>query len=144
MSEKSNKELIAEAISKLSDEQKALMYPPLVRKNFVVRKSWIGRNQVITFDTKATTTKPSVRVTYDHDEVLTAMLPRLTILVTIHRYAFNCEAPRQKRINRLTIKTGGTTPSVFYFFYYAIQSEKRKRAGYVEKKIIYLKFNSNN
>ena len=80
MSEKSNKELIAEAISKLSDEQKALMYPPLVRKNFVVRKSWIGRNQVITFDTKATITKPSVRVTYDHDEVLTAMLPRLTIM----------------------------------------------------------------
>ena len=34
MSEKSNKELIAEAISKLSDEQKALMYPPLVKREY--------------------------------------------------------------------------------------------------------------
>ena len=77
---KSNKEIIAEAISKLSAEEKALIYPPMERKNFVVRKGWMGRNQVISFNTKATKTKPSVKVTYDHDEVLTAMLPRLNLM----------------------------------------------------------------
>jgi hypothetical protein len=76
----SNQELITQAISKMSNEEKALIFPPLERKNFVVRKSWLGRNQVITFDTKATKTKPSVRVTYNHDEVLQAMLPKLNIM----------------------------------------------------------------
>lgn len=76
----SNQEIIAKAISKLSDEEKAAIYPPVFRKNFVVRKGWMGRNQVITFDTKPTKTKPSVRVTYNHDEVLEAMLPRLSLM----------------------------------------------------------------
>ena len=76
----SNQEIIAKAISKLRDEEKAAIYPPLFRKNFVVRKGWMGRNQVITFDTKPTKTKPSVRVTYNHDDVLEAMLPRLNLM----------------------------------------------------------------
>jgi hypothetical protein len=70
-----NKELLAEAISKLSKEELNAIYPPIVRQNFVVRKSWLGRNQVITF-----TNKKNVKVTYNHDEVLNLMLPKLSIM----------------------------------------------------------------
>ena len=72
---KSNKELLVEAIANLSDEQKALIYPPIQRANFVVRKSWLGRNQTITF-----INNKNQRVTYNHDEVLNAMLPKLSIM----------------------------------------------------------------
>ena len=70
-----NKELIAKAISKLSKEELNAIYPPIKRQNFVVRKNWLGRGQVITF-----TNKKNVEVTYDHDEVLNLMLPKLSIM----------------------------------------------------------------
>ena len=70
-----NQELITQAISKMSNEEKALIFPPITRKNFVVRKSWLGRNQVITFINN----KDQV-VTYNHDTVLEAMLPKLNIM----------------------------------------------------------------
>ncbi len=72
---KSNKELLVEAISKLSPEDLALIYPPIQRANFVVRKSWFGRNQVITF-----INNKNQRITYNHDEVLKVMLPKLSIM----------------------------------------------------------------
>jgi len=70
-----NQELITNAIANMSNEEKALIFPPIERKNFVVRKSWLGRNQIITF----TNNKNQV-VTYNHDEVLNAMLPKLSIM----------------------------------------------------------------
>ena len=70
-----NKELINQAISNMSDSDKTQVFPPITRKNFVVRKSWLGRNQVITF----TNNKQQV-VTYNHDEVLNVMLPKLSIM----------------------------------------------------------------
>jgi hypothetical protein len=70
-----NKELIAQAISKLSPEELAAIYPPIARANFVVRKSWLGRNQVITF-----VNNKNQRITYNHDEVLKVMLPKLSIM----------------------------------------------------------------
>jgi hypothetical protein len=70
-----NKELLQNAIAKLSQEELALIYPPIERANFVVRKSWLGRNQVITF-----VNKKNQRVTYNHDEVLNVMLPKLSIM----------------------------------------------------------------
>ncbi len=76
----SNQELITNAIANMSNEEKAAIFPPITRANFVVRKNWLGRNQVITFNTKATKTKPSVQVTYNHDEVLEVMLPKLNIM----------------------------------------------------------------
>ena len=76
----SNQELITNAIANMSNEEKSLIFPPINRANFVVRKNWLGRNQVITFNTKATKTKPSVQVTYNHDEVLKVMLPKLNIM----------------------------------------------------------------
>lgn len=71
----SNKELIAQAIAKLSPEELAAIYPPIERQNFVVRKNWLGRNQVITF-----VNNKNQRVTYNHDEVLKIMLPKLSIM----------------------------------------------------------------
>ena len=72
---KSSKELISEAIAALSPEQLALIYPPIERANFVVRKSWLGRNQIITF-----VNNKNQRITYNHDEVLKVMLPKLSIM----------------------------------------------------------------
>jgi len=72
---KTNKELLTEAIAKLSPEDLALIYPPIERANFVVRKAWLGRNQVITF-----VNNKNQRVTYNHDEVLKVMLPKLSIM----------------------------------------------------------------
>ena len=72
---KTNKELLQEAIAKLTPEELALIYPPIERANFVVRKSWYGRNQTITF-----INNKNQRVTYKHDEVLDVMLPRLSIM----------------------------------------------------------------
>lgn len=71
----SNKELIAQAIAKLSPEELALIYPPIQRQNFVVRKNWLGRNQIITF-----VNNKNQRITYNHDEVLKVMLPKLSIM----------------------------------------------------------------
>lgn len=72
---KTSKELIADAIAALTPDQLALIYPPIERANFVVRKSWMGRNQVITF-----VNNKNQRVTYNHDEVLAVMLPKLSIM----------------------------------------------------------------
>ena len=71
----SNQELITNAIAKMSNEEKALIFPPINRKNFVVRKSWLGRNQMITF----VNNKNQV-LTYNHDIILEAMLPKLSIM----------------------------------------------------------------
>ena len=72
---KTGKELLADAIAALTPEQLALIYPPIQRANFVVSKSWLGRNQVITF-----VNNKNQRVTYNHDDVLNVMLPKLSIM----------------------------------------------------------------
>jgi hypothetical protein len=71
----SNQELITQALTNMSNEEKAKIFPPITRKNFVVRKSWLGRNQVITF-----INNKNQEVTYNHDEVLKVMLPKLNIM----------------------------------------------------------------
>lgn len=71
----SNKEIMQQAIANMTDEQKAEVFPPIERKNFVVRENWLGRNQVITF-----TNNKNQRVTYNHDEVLKLMLPKLKLM----------------------------------------------------------------
>lgn len=72
---KTNKELLQEAIAKLSPEELAAIYPPMVKKNFVVRQSWYGRNQIITF-----TNNKGKTITYNHDVALDIMRPRLSIM----------------------------------------------------------------
>ena len=71
----SNQELITQALTNMSNEEKALILPPITRKNFVVRESWLGRNQTITF-----VNNKNQEVTYNHDEVLKVMLPKLNIM----------------------------------------------------------------
>ena len=68
-------EMITQAIANMSNEQKAEIFPPITRKNFVVRSTWMGRNQGITF-----VNNKNQQVTYNHDEVLNAMLPKLSIM----------------------------------------------------------------
>ena len=70
-----NQELITKAIANMTNEEKALIFPPMIKKNFVVRKSWLGRNQIITF-----VNNKNQKVTYNHDEVLKVMLPKLSIM----------------------------------------------------------------
>ena len=53
----------------------------LKSKRFVVRKSLIGKNQVITF-----TTKKGDEVTYNHDKVFEIMKSKLTSLPCWEKY----------------------------------------------------------
>ena len=70
-----NKSKLNDAISKLNKKELADIFPPITRKNFVVRKNWYGRNQVISF-----VNNKNVKITYNHDEVLKVMLPKLSIM----------------------------------------------------------------
>lgn len=65
-------ELITQALKTMSIEEKRKVFPPMTRKNFVIRESWLGRNQIITF-----TNKKGQTITYDHDKALESMLPTL-------------------------------------------------------------------
>jgi len=64
-----------ENIQKLTKEELKKVFPPITRKNFIVRKSWLGRNQIISF-----VHNKNVKITYNHDEVLKVMLPKLSVL----------------------------------------------------------------
>ena len=108
-----NQELITNAIAKMTNEEKATIFPPITRANFVVRKSWLGRNQIITFNTKATKTKPSLKVTYNHDEVLNLMLPQLNIMpycIKRRYWSQSTDMPANTRhlSDRVTIETEAT------------------------------------
>ena len=61
--------------SKLSKAELAEISPPLRRNNFVVRDNWFGRNQIITF-----VNNKGCQITYNHDEVLKVMLPKLKLM----------------------------------------------------------------
>lgn len=70
-----NNSKLQQSISKLSKSELSEIFPPIERKNFVVRKSWLGRNQIITF-----VNNKNQKITYNHDEVLKVMLPKLNIM----------------------------------------------------------------
>ena len=53
-----------ENIQKLTKEELKEVFPPITRQNFVVRKSWLGRNQIITF-----VNNKNVKITYNHDDL---------------------------------------------------------------------------
>ena len=63
----STNEILSNALKSMSNEEKAKIFPPITRKNFVVRESWMNRNQIITF-----INNKNQKVTYNHDEVLQA------------------------------------------------------------------------
>ena len=68
----STNEILSKALKTMSNEEKAKVFPPITRKNFVVRESWMNRNQIITF-----INNKNQKVTYNHDVILEAMLPKL-------------------------------------------------------------------
>lgn len=56
---------LTQAIAKMSKEEKRSFFPPMTKKNFVVRASWLGRQQIISFVNNKGET-----ITYDHDIAL--------------------------------------------------------------------------
>ena len=70
----STNEILSKALKTMSNEEKAKVFPPITRKNFVVRESWMNRNQIITF-----INNKNQKVTYNHDTILEAMLPKLQL-----------------------------------------------------------------
>jgi hypothetical protein len=86
---KTSAEIIQEQISKMSDAEKLAIFPPLTRKNFVVRKSWYGRNQIIKFTPKPSKANPKpTEVTYNHDIALDLMRDRLNIMPAWKKYGY--------------------------------------------------------
>lgn len=83
MSTKTSAEIFQETVSKLSKVEKRAIFPPKTMKNFVVRKSWYGRAQLITF-----TNKKGITITYDHDIALDIMLPRLKLMPAWAKYGY--------------------------------------------------------
>jgi hypothetical protein len=80
---KSNQQLMQEAISSMTAEQRKACFPPMTKKNFVVRKSWIGRGQIITFKNNK-----GVDITYNHDIAVEIMLPRLELSNAWDKYGY--------------------------------------------------------
>lgn len=70
-----NIDKLNKSISKLNKKELAEIFPPIHRKNFVVRNNWLGRNQIITF-----INNKHEMITYNHDEVLKIMLPKLKLM----------------------------------------------------------------
>ena len=77
-----------ETIAAMSLEEKRTIFPPMVKANFVVRKSWYGRRQIIKFTTKPTKTQPAITVEYDHDIALDIMRPLLETKNAWHKYGY--------------------------------------------------------
>lgn len=62
---------LQEAISKMSIEEKRSFFPPMTKKNFVVRKSWMGRGQIISFKNNK-----GEMITYNHDVALKILIDK--------------------------------------------------------------------
>lgn len=80
---KTSAEIYQETISKLSTEEKLAIFPPKTMKNFVVRKSWYGREQIIKF-----TNNKGVEITYNHDIALDIMRPLLETKMAWEKYGY--------------------------------------------------------
>ena len=77
------KEIVRQQIASMDIDQKRQIFPPLDRKNFVVRKSWYGREQLIRFKTKS-----GKIVVYNHDRVYEVMEPSLALKPAWNKYGY--------------------------------------------------------
>jgi hypothetical protein len=77
------KEIVRQQIAAMPIEQKRQIFPPMTKKNFVVRKSWYGREQLISFKTKSGKT-----VMYNHDRVYEAMIAGLELKPAWNKYGY--------------------------------------------------------
>lgn len=89
------KEIVRQQIAEMPIEQKRQIFPPMTKKNFVVRKSWYGREQLISF-----TTKSGKEVKYNHDRVYEAMLPSLDLKPAWHKYGYWSQSTEMPMIIR--------------------------------------------
>ena len=86
---KTSQEVYQETISQLSLEEKRAIFPPKVMKNFVVRKSWYGRRQIIEFTSKPSKLFPTGKTyRYDHDVVLDILRPSLETKNAWSKYGY--------------------------------------------------------
>ena len=76
-------EIVQEQISKMPIEERRKIFPPMVKKNFVVRKSWYGRGQIIEFKTNKGKT-----VVYNHDTVYDLMISGLSLKNAWNKYGY--------------------------------------------------------
>lgn len=107
---KTSQEIYQETISALSLEEKRAIFPPKQMKNFVVRKSWYGRAQIIEFTSKATKTKPAKTYRYDHDVVLDIMRPFLEHKGAWEKYGYWSQSTDLPTILRHRKDLLGETP----------------------------------
>ena len=80
---KTSAEIYQETVAALSIEEKRAIFPPKTMKNFVVRKSWYGRAQLITF-----VNKNGQEITYNHDIALDLMRPGLEHKAAWEKYGY--------------------------------------------------------
>jgi hypothetical protein len=86
---KTAQEVYQETVSKMSNTEKRAIFPPQTKKNFVVRKSWYGRAQLITFQPKPSKLNPNPKpITYNHDIALDIMRPRLDLMPAWKKYNY--------------------------------------------------------
>ncbi len=86
---KTQAEIYQETIAALSISERRAIFPPMTKKNFVVRKSWYGRGQIISFMPKASKTNPKPQlVTYNHDVVFDIMEPFLKHKAAWAKYGY--------------------------------------------------------
>ena len=101
---KTSQEIMQEQIAKLSFEEKRAIFPPKEMKNFVVRKSWYGRRQLITFRAKPSRLYPEGKeYTYDHDIVLDLMREHLETKAAWQKYGYwsqSTDLPVQVRFRK--------------------------------------------
>jgi len=76
-------EIVRDQIAAMPLDERRKIFPPKVMKNFVVRKNWYGRGQLIKFTTKA-----GVERVYDHDIVYDLMEPSLRLKNAWNKYGY--------------------------------------------------------
>ena len=76
-------EIVRDQIAAMPLDERRKIFPPKVMKNFVVRKNWYGRGQLIKFTTKA-----GVERVYDHDIVYDLMEPTLRLKNAWNKYGY--------------------------------------------------------
>ena len=81
--QQSTQEIVRLQIASMSLEERRKIFPPMVKKNFVVRKNWYGRGQIITF-----TTNKGKEVTYSHDKVYDLMIDGLETKNAWKKYGY--------------------------------------------------------
>ena len=80
---KTTAEIVREQIAAMPLDERRKIFPPKEMKNFVVRKNWYGRGQLIKF-----TSNKGIERVYDHDKVYDLMEPSLRLKNAWNKYGY--------------------------------------------------------